>query len=73
MFGDEEAPGREDYATSQAEMRELERHFRVNKLLSPSMVITYFAGVRPCTYEEDFVVAARASGVRRYRASDDVT
>ncbi|HOX30817.1 MAG TPA: FAD-dependent oxidoreductase [Spirochaetales bacterium] len=51
-----EAPGREDYATSQAEMRELERHFRVNKLLSPSMVITYFAGVRPCTYEEDFVV-----------------
>ena len=51
-----ESPGREDYATSQAETRELERHFRVNRRLSPSMVITYFAGVRPCTYEEDFVV-----------------
>jgi glycerol-3-phosphate dehydrogenase len=51
-----EAPGREDYSTSAAETRELEKHFRVNKLLSPSMVITYFAGVRPCTYEEDFVV-----------------
>ena len=51
-----EAPGREDYATSQAEIRELERHIRVNRKLSSSMAITYFAGVRPCTWEEDFVV-----------------
>lgn len=51
-----EAPGREDYSTGAAEARELEKHFKVNKVLDPSMVITYFAGVRPCTYEEDFVV-----------------
>lgn len=51
-----ERPGREDYSTSSAEVRELERHLKLNKRLSPSMVITYFAGVRPCTYEEDFIV-----------------
>ncbi|HUW41697.1 MAG TPA: FAD-dependent oxidoreductase [Rectinemataceae bacterium] len=51
-----ERPGREDYATSSAEVRELERHLKLNRKLSPSAVITYFAGVRPCTYEEDFVV-----------------
>jgi L-2-hydroxyglutarate oxidase LhgO len=52
----QEAPGREDYSTAPSDVCELERHFRINKRLSPSMVITYFAGVRPCTYEEDFVV-----------------
>ncbi|MBL8967336.1 MAG: NAD(P)/FAD-dependent oxidoreductase [Spirochaetaceae bacterium] len=51
-----EAPGRENYATTAAELRELEKHLRLNKKLSPSMVITYFAGVRACTYEEDFIV-----------------
>lgn len=51
-----EAPGREDYATTAAELRELERLFKANKALSPSMTIAYFAGVRPCTYEEDFIV-----------------
>lgn len=51
-----EAPGREAYGTSPAELRELERHLRINRRLSASMAITYFAGVRPCTYEEDFVV-----------------
>lgn len=51
-----EAPGREDYSTSAADVRELERHLKVNRRLSASMVITYFAGVRPCTYEEDFIV-----------------
>ncbi|HUX36874.1 MAG TPA: NAD(P)/FAD-dependent oxidoreductase [Rectinemataceae bacterium] len=56
-----EAPGREDYSTSQAELRELDRHFRLNRRLSPSMLITYFAGVRACTWEEDFIVAPSAS------------
>ena len=51
-----EAPGREDYSTSQAEFHELEKHFRLNSRLSPSQLITYFAGVRACTWEEDFVV-----------------
>ena len=56
-----EAPGREDYSTSQAELRELDRHFRLNRALSPSMLITYFAGVRACTWEEDFIVGPSAS------------
>ncbi|MBN1519720.1 MAG: NAD(P)/FAD-dependent oxidoreductase [Spirochaetales bacterium] len=51
-----ELPGREDYATAPEEIRELERHLKVNVRLSLSHVITYFAGVRPCTYEEDFIV-----------------
>jgi glycerol-3-phosphate dehydrogenase len=51
-----EAPGREGYGTHPAELRELEKHFRLNRKLAPSQVITYFAGVRPCTYEEDFIV-----------------
>jgi len=55
-----EAPGRESYPTTVAELRELERHFKLNKRLSPSMAITYFAGVRACTYEEDFVVERSA-------------
>jgi len=55
-----EAPGREGYGTRPAELRELERHFRLNRRLSPSQVITYFAGVRPCTYEEDFIVERSA-------------
>ncbi len=55
-----EAPGREAYDTHPAELRELEKHFRINRRLSPSMAITYFAGVRPCTYEEDFVVERSA-------------
>lgn len=52
----EEAPGRENYATHPADLRTLERHLKVNRKLSQSQAITYFAGVRPCTYEEDFVV-----------------
>jgi Predicted dehydrogenase len=51
-----EAPGREAYGTGPAELRELEKHLRINKRLSSSLAITYFAGVRPCTYEEDFIV-----------------
>lgn len=51
-----ELPGREDYATDPAELRELERHLALNLKLSLAQVITYFAGVRPCTYEEDFIV-----------------
>jgi glycerol-3-phosphate dehydrogenase len=55
-----EAPGREAYDTTPAELRELERHLRINRRLSLSMAITYFAGVRPCTYEEDFIVERSA-------------
>jgi len=55
-----EQPGREDYSTAPEEMRELERHLRVNAKLSMSQVITYFTGVRPCTYDEDFVIERSA-------------
>ncbi|MBU0928300.1 MAG: NAD(P)/FAD-dependent oxidoreductase [Spirochaetes bacterium] len=51
-----EAPGREDYSTRAWELRELEKHVRLNTRLAMGQAITYFAGVRPCTYEEDFVV-----------------
>lgn len=51
-----ETPGREAYGTSPPELRLLERHLKVNKKLSPSQAITYFAGVRPCTWEEDFIL-----------------
>jgi len=56
-----EAPGREDYSTTQTELRQLDRHFRLNRALSPSMLITYFAGVRACTWEEDFIVGPSAA------------
>ncbi len=55
-----EAPGRETYATSPGEQRLLERHLRINRALSTSQAITYFAGVRPCTWEEDFVLERSA-------------
>ncbi|OHD19236.1 MAG: hypothetical protein A2087_00430 [Spirochaetes bacterium GWD1_61_31] len=51
-----ESPGREDYATSADEIHELEKHLRINRRLSLSQVITYFSGVRPCSYDEDFIV-----------------
>ena len=51
-----ECPGREAYDTRPSELRELEKHFKIIKRLSPSMAITYFAGVRACTWEEDFIV-----------------
>lgn len=51
-----ESPGREDYETRAEELAELGRHVRLNTGLSMSQVITYFSGVRPCTYNEDFIV-----------------
>jgi glycerol-3-phosphate dehydrogenase len=51
-----ESPGREDYATRPEELYELEKHLCLNKRLSMNQVIAYFSGVRPCTYEEDFIV-----------------
>ncbi len=51
-----ESPGREDYSTRPEELRELEKHIRLNTCLSVSQIITYFSGVRPCTYEEDFII-----------------
>ena len=51
-----EVPGRENYETNPEELQELEKHLRLNTKLSMSQAITYFAGVRPCTYDEDFII-----------------
>lgn len=51
-----ESPGREDYSTHPGELDELRKHILLNTRLSFDQVITYFSGVRPCTYEEDFIV-----------------
>lgn len=64
-----EAPGREDYRTSASEIQELEKHLALNKKLSLSQVITYFAGIRPCTYEEDFIVEQSRSVANLVHAS----
>ncbi len=55
-----ELPGREDYSTSPDEIREWEKHLRVNRSLSLAQVITYFSGVRPCAWDEDFIIRKSA-------------
>lgn len=52
-----EVPHREDWSTSREDMEILfSRHLGLNIGLKRSDVITYFAGVRACTYEEDFII-----------------
>ncbi len=53
----EEVPNREDYTTSMDDINHLMNKFSyVSKGLSKADIITYFAGTRAATYEEDFVV-----------------
>ena len=51
-----ETPYREDYSTTEEDIEELLTRFEVNKMIDKSDIITYFAGVRACTYEEDFII-----------------
>ncbi|MGB9789273.1 MAG: NAD(P)/FAD-dependent oxidoreductase [Thermotoga caldifontis] len=51
-----EVPQREDYSTSLEGLEELFRKHAVVEDLSKSDVISYFAGTRAATYEEDFIV-----------------
>ena len=51
-----EIEDRVDYSTSQEDIRELEKHIALNKKLHLNQVITYFSGVRACTYSEDFLI-----------------
>ncbi len=53
-----EIAGREDYSTDRDQMGQLLSRLKVNTALNPSQVITYFAGVRACTWEEDFIIEA---------------
>ncbi|HAV19499.1 MAG TPA: FAD/NAD(P)-binding oxidoreductase [Firmicutes bacterium] len=53
----EETPDRENFATDSASIEELfARHHDTLPKLQQSDVITYFAGIRAATYEEDFIV-----------------
>lgn len=52
-----EVPQREDWSTTAEEMEFIiSRHLSLNRQLRPRDIITYFAGVRPCTFEEDFII-----------------
>ena len=51
-----ETPYREDYSTNEKDIEDLLTRFGVNTKIKKSDIITYFAGVRACTYEEDFIV-----------------
>lgn len=52
-----EAPQREDWTTGPKDIEFLlSRHLPLNTQLGVKDVITYFAGVRACTFEEDFIV-----------------
>lgn len=53
-----EVADRTDYSTSKADIQELEKHIRLNKKLNMNQVITYFSGIRACTYSEDFLIEA---------------
>lgn len=52
-----EVSGREDWSTGPEDMEFLlSRHLPLNTRLQARDVITYFAGVRACTFEEDFII-----------------
>jgi glycerol-3-phosphate dehydrogenase len=54
-----EVPQREDWSTTPEEMEFLlKNHLPLNTKLSPKDIITYFAGIRACTFEEDFIIEA---------------
>lgn len=47
---------KEDYSTDSSHIEELLEKMAINKKLNKSQIITYFAGNRACTYEEDFII-----------------
>ncbi len=51
-----ETAQKEDYSTNKNEFGKLFEKFKLNTKIKPSDVISYFAGNRACTYEEDFVI-----------------
>jgi glycerol-3-phosphate dehydrogenase len=52
----EETPERENYATSPLEFHQVTHQLDLNDAVSAESIITYFAGVRPATFTEDFIV-----------------
>lgn len=53
-----ETPFREDYSTKSEDIDQLMHHINLNTKITRSDIITYFAGIRACTYEEDFIIEA---------------
>ena len=51
-----EVCSRDDYSTHADDIEELGKHIRLNGKLSAGQIITYFAGIRACSYHEDFIV-----------------
>jgi len=52
-----ESPAREDYQTTLAEIDTLiDKHRYATPKLNRGDIITYFAGIRAATYEEDFII-----------------
>jgi glycerol-3-phosphate dehydrogenase len=52
-----EVPHREDWSTDPDEISFiLQHHLVLNSRLKKQDIITYFAGIRACTFEEDFVI-----------------
>jgi glycerol-3-phosphate dehydrogenase len=52
-----EQPLREDFSTHRENIQAvLNKHLKLIKTFEPSDAITYFAGIRACTYEEEFVI-----------------
>ncbi|MBN2658622.1 MAG: NAD(P)/FAD-dependent oxidoreductase [Spirochaetales bacterium] len=52
----EEQPWREDFSTDRGHFQELLQKLDLNTKLSGSSVITYFSGIRPASWEEDFII-----------------
>lgn len=53
-----EVMNREDFSTSPEAISEIKKHLNLNSKVSASDIITYYSGVRACTWEEDFIVEA---------------
>jgi glycerol-3-phosphate dehydrogenase len=51
-----EVPDRENYDTEPSDLEDLFTRLSVNSRLDPGQVITYFAGIRACSWEEDFII-----------------
>lgn len=52
----EEQPWKEDFSTDRGIFSELLQKLDLNKKLNSSSIITYFSGIRPASWEEDFII-----------------
>ena len=52
----EEQPWKEDFSTDRKSFNFLLERMELNRKLNQSSIITYFSGIRPASWEEDFIV-----------------